>query len=117
MLAFYLTKQLDLLAIDIVGKGSLSQVEVSFSDVFSRGHLIGAGAFILVHNHPSGDPRPSQADIKFTYRLKRISHDLDMPLLDHFVVAGSRMERVGIGISESSAEFKKRMEDGSAGAK
>jgi proteasome lid subunit RPN8/RPN11 len=66
----------------------------------------------LVHNHPSGNPKPSQADIRFTNRLKRLSNELDLPLLDHFVVSGSRMERVGIGICESLDDYKKRTEEG-----
>ena len=95
MLAFYVTKELELLAIDIVGKGSISEVKVNFRDILARGSQVGAGAFLLVHNHPSGNPQPSQADIQFTQRLRRLSNELDLPLLDHFVVAGSRMERVG----------------------
>lgn len=96
MLALYVTKDIELLAIDIVGKGSVSQVRVNFADVLCRGRQIGAGAFLLVHNHPSGDPTPSEADIRFTHRMRRLSHELDLPLLDHFIVSGSRMERVGV---------------------
>jgi len=96
MLAFYVTKELNLLAIDIVGKGSISEVPVNFAEVLCRGVQLGAGGFLLVHNHPSGDPTPSQADIRFTNRMRRLSHELDLPLLDHFVVSGARIERVGV---------------------
>lgn len=95
MLAFFVTKELDLLAVDVIGKGSISQVKVNFRDILGRGVQLGAGAFLLVHNHPSGSPKPSKADIEFTHRLRRLSNELDLPLLDHFVVSGPRMERVG----------------------
>jgi DNA repair protein RadC len=95
MLAFYVTKALDLLAIDIVGKGSISNVKVNLADILCRGRQLGAGAFLLVHNHPGGNPKPSQADIRFTNKMRRLSNELDLPLLDHFVISGSRMERVG----------------------
>ena len=95
MLAFYVTKELELLSIDIVGKGSISEIKINFRDVLCRAAQVGAGAFLLVHNHPSGSPKPSQADVQFTQRLRRLSHELDLPLLDHFIVSGCRMERVG----------------------
>ena len=110
MLAIYVSKEMDLLAIDIVGKGSISHVSVDYRDVLTRAWQIGAGAFFLVHNHPSGNPRPSQADIDYTHRMRRLSYQFDLPLLDHFVVAGPRMERVGIGMCESLESFRERME-------
>lgn len=107
MLAIYVTRELDLLAIDVIGKGSISQVRVEYKEVLTRASQIGAGAFFLVHNHPSGDPTPSKADIDYTSRLKRLSYELDLPLLDHFVVAGLLMERVGPGLYDPSPPFSK----------
>jgi DNA repair protein RadC len=98
MFAIYVTKELDLLSIDIVGKGSVSQVKADYREVLARASQIGAGGFFLVHNHPSGDPTPSEADIWYTIKMRRLSYELDLPLLDHFVVAGSQMRRVGPGI-------------------
>lgn len=98
MLAIYVTRQLDLLSIDIVGKGNVSQVTVDYREVLARASQIGAGGFFLVHNHPSGDPTPSEADINYTVRMRRLSYQLDLPLLDHFIVAGSQMRRVGPGV-------------------
>ena len=104
MLALYVTTDFEMLAIDMLGKGSISQVKVKYRDVLTRASLVGAGAFFLVHNHPSGDPRPSQADLDYTVRMKRLSYEMDMPLLDHFVVAGGRIERVGPGLFDGCAE-------------
>jgi DNA repair protein RadC len=46
--------------------------------------------FILVHNHPSGDPAPSPADIDATRRLCRIAAALDLELVDHLILAPAR---------------------------
>jgi len=46
-----------------------------------------AAALIVVHNHPSGDPEPSEEDIAVTRRLGEAGHILGIPLLDHVVVA------------------------------
>jgi len=49
-----------------------------------------ATAIILVHNHPSGNPRPGQADISQTEALKRAARSLDISLLDHVIVAADK---------------------------
>lgn len=45
-----------------------------------------APKIILVHNHPSGDSKPSQADIEFTKKLYKSSQMLEIELLDHMVI-------------------------------
>jgi DNA repair protein RadC len=49
----------------------------------------GASAFVLVHNHPSGDPTPSPEDISFTQKIAAAADVVATPLLDHVVVARS----------------------------
>jgi DNA repair protein RadC len=46
----------------------------------------GASAFVLVHNHPSGDPTPSAEDIAFTAKVARAARIVSTPLLDHVIV-------------------------------
>lgn len=48
-----------------------------------------AAAVILTHNHPSGNPEPSQADIKLTNRIKIALETIDVRLLDHLVIGGT----------------------------
>jgi DNA repair protein RadC len=48
-----------------------------------------------VHNHPSGNPKPSKADIQITGRLRRASAELEMPMLDHLIIGGDQIESVG----------------------
>jgi DNA repair protein RadC len=47
----------------------------------------GASGFVLVHNHPSGDPVPSKEDVAFTRRVAEAAVVVGIPLLDHVVVA------------------------------
>ena len=47
-----------------------------------------AAALVLVHNHPSGNPNPSEADRRLTDQLCQAGSYLDLPVLDHVVVAG-----------------------------
>lgn len=95
LLALFVDDGLNLLAVDTVARGDISSCPVPFARILCRGHALKATGFILVHNHPSGDPQPSDTDIQLTRRLRRASEDLDMPLLDHFVIAGDDMVNVG----------------------
>jgi DNA repair protein RadC len=56
-------------------------------EILSRGLELGATALILAHNHPSGDPSPSRADVAATSRLAAAAALLDMRLHDHVIVA------------------------------
>ena len=49
----------------------------------------GTAAIVLAHNHPSGDPEPSDSDLRATRRLATAAEALDCRLLDHFIFAGS----------------------------
>ena len=49
-----------------------------------------ATRIILVHNHPSGNTRPSQQDIRLTHKMKHGSQLLDIELTDHVIIAGDR---------------------------
>ncbi len=77
------------LALRQVAQGSATQVEVHPREVFGPAVREGAAAIIVAHNHPSGDPEPSEQDRTLTTRLKRSSEILGIPLLDHVIVAGA----------------------------
>ena len=55
-------------------------------EVFIRLFLCGAVSFILVHNHPSGDPTPSQEDMAATERHIEVGKTMGIPLLDHIII-------------------------------
>jgi DNA repair protein RadC len=76
-----------LLAWHVLSRGTRQSTPVSLPDVFVPACLTpGATALLVVHNHPSGDPTPSQDDARLTIRLVQAADVLDMPLLDHLIV-------------------------------
>jgi DNA repair protein RadC len=73
----------------VVSEGTLNSSLVHPRDVFGPAVREGAGALIVVHNHPSGDPEPSSEDLAITQRLREAGELLGIPLVDHVVVADS----------------------------
>ncbi len=71
----------------LLARGSLTGVEIHPRDVFRPLIRIGAAAVIFCHNHPSGDPSPSRADIELTQRLREVGEMCGIAVLDHVVVA------------------------------
>ncbi len=70
-----------------VARGAVNQVMATAREVFRPLVLIGAAQAIVAHNHPSGDPTPSDADAELTARLGVAGELLGVPLVDHLVVA------------------------------
>ena len=66
--------------------GSLSSAEAHPREVFSNALKRSAAGVILVHNHPSGNPEPSSADIALTKRLSEAGNILGIEVLDHIVI-------------------------------
>jgi DNA repair protein RadC len=79
-----------LLAAEELFRGTLTQTVVYPREVARRALERNAAAVILAHNHPSGVAEPSQADRLLTDALKRALGCLDIPVLDHLIVAGGR---------------------------
>lgn len=77
--------------IERVSEGCLTWSVVHPREVFAPAVREGAGAVIVAHNHPSGDPRPSRQDLAVTSRLARVGALLGIPLLDHLVVGQDRV--------------------------
>jgi DNA repair protein RadC len=71
----------------LVSQGTLTASLVHPREVFRPALREAAAALVVVHNHPSGDPTPSQEDRQVTERLQRAGELLGIPLLDHVVVA------------------------------
>jgi DNA repair protein RadC len=71
----------------VVSEGTLNTSLVHPRDVFGPALREGTGALIAVHNHPSGDPEPSNEDLAITQRLRDAGELLGIPLVDHVVVA------------------------------
>jgi len=69
-----------------LARGSLTGVEIHPRDVFRPLIRHGTAAVIFCHNHPSGDPAPSRADVDLTTRLREVGDLCGIPVLDHIVV-------------------------------
>ena len=72
--------------IEVVSTGSLTASIVHPREVFKMAILANAHGVVCVHNHPSGDPRPSEEDRKITKRLKEAGELLGIPLIDHIII-------------------------------
>lgn len=66
--------------------GSLNSSPIRIAEVFKPAVLQNAASIIAVHNHPSGDPTPSEDDIRTTDEIRRAGELLDVQLLDHIVI-------------------------------
>jgi len=84
----WLNAQNQLIEYQEMFRGTLTQTSVYPREIVKAGLAINAGAVILVHNHPSGEPQPSMADERLTDTLKKALDLVDIRLLDHIVVGG-----------------------------
>lgn len=83
-----LDSQNRLLAMEKTQEGSVNRTAVFPRVVVEACLKHRATAVILAHNHPGGGPKPSQADVQLTQRLKKILGDLDIIVHDHIIIAG-----------------------------
>ena len=86
----YLDRKNVLIADEPQGRGTVDHVPVYPREVVKRALELGASALILVHNHPSGDPAPSQADITMTHRVGDAAEALGIVLHDHVIIGKER---------------------------
>lgn len=82
----YLNAQNILIHDEHVGDGSLDEAAIHPREVIRRGLELGAAALILVHNHPSGSPQPSRADIQITNRIAEAGRLMGIIVHDHIIV-------------------------------
>jgi DNA repair protein RadC len=69
-----------------VSRGSLDSAIVHPREIYKRAIMANASSIILAHNHPSGDPTPSQEDIEITKRIAEAGRILGIELHDHIVI-------------------------------
>jgi len=86
----FLDRKNVLIADEAQAKGTVDHVPVYPREVVKRALELNASAIILVHNHPSGDPTPSQADIDMTLQIQSAADTLGITLHDHLVIGKSR---------------------------
>jgi DNA repair protein RadC len=82
-----------LIRAETISQGTLDTLLVHAREVFKVAIAANAAALILAHNHPSGDPTPSDADIKVTRDLIRAGQLLKIEVLDHIIMGRATQER------------------------
>lgn len=79
-----------LLSEELLQIGTVNQTAMYPREIIARALEVGASAIIMVHNHPSGDPKPSRQDIAITKQFKEIATKLDIILLDHLIIGKNK---------------------------
>jgi DNA repair protein RadC len=82
----YLDRKNRLIADEVQQTGTVDHTPVYPREIVKRALELGASALILVHNHPSGDPTPSRADIEMTKEVGKAAATLGLQLHDHLIV-------------------------------
>jgi DNA repair protein RadC len=85
-LVILLNTRHEAIAIETVSVGSLNASIVHPREVFRPAVLASAASIVVAHNHPSGDPEPSEEDISITRRLVQVGELLGIGLLDHVII-------------------------------
>ncbi len=81
-----LTTKLTLMRCEEVFRGSINESTAAPRDLIRKALIHNAHAFILLHNHPSGDPTPSDADRRLTRRLREAAETMGILLQDHLII-------------------------------
>jgi DNA repair protein RadC len=82
----FLDKKNRLIADEVQQKGTVDHTPVYPREVIKRALEHSATAIILVHNHPSGDPTPSSADVQMTRQIADVAQPLGIALHDHIII-------------------------------
>jgi DNA repair protein RadC len=91
------------LSVRMVYQGSVNSASIRTSEVFRDAVRHNAVGIVLVHNHPSGDPTPSSADVLVTLELVKAGELLQINVIDHLVIGQGRhvsMKRLGLGFQK-----------------
>jgi DNA repair protein RadC len=87
---FFLDRKNALIKDERQQRGTIGYTPVCVREVIRRALALGASALILVHNHPSGDPTPSPADVKTTKDISKAASVFDISVHDHLIIGRGR---------------------------
>jgi len=86
----YLNSRNEITNDEVLFNGTVNQAAVFPREIMKSAIKYDASGIIIAHNHPSGNPEPSQSDIKITDQIDNASKLLDITLLDHIIIAGDK---------------------------
>ena len=84
-----LDKKSRIMCHEVVAIGAVDRVQTRVAEVFRAPIMLNASGVIILHNHPSGDPEPSQKDDLFTVALMGGARSLDIELCDHIIIGNA----------------------------
>lgn len=87
LMVLYLNARQELVLKEVVGIGSLNSLQITPKEIFSHALKTPCASIIVVHNHPSEDPAPSEDDIRFTRKIHEAGEVMGIPLVDHVIVS------------------------------
>ena len=82
-------RHIAILCKEVISIGTLTASLAHPREIFAPAIGKAAAGVILVHNHPSGDPSPSDEDVRLTKRISQAGHIMGIDLLDHLIVAAN----------------------------
>ena len=84
----FLSNKNEVIAYEELFQGTIDQTAVFPREILKRALFHNASGVVLSHNHPSGHPEPSQADIAITEKIKSALEFIDVRMLDHIIIGG-----------------------------
>ena len=85
----YVDAKLKVIETEVLQKGSVSSVNINPRDIVANALKKNASGVIMVHNHPTGDPRPSNNDVEATKRVKSACDAVGIALHEHLIITPS----------------------------
>lgn len=86
MRVILLNSRASVIAVEEIARGSAQETMATAADILRPVILYGAAAFILVHNHPTGNPLPTQDDLQTTQHLRDAARMMSLELVDHLII-------------------------------
>ena len=77
-----------------LARGSINACNISQNEIFKNVLIGNSNRFILIHNHPSGDPTPSKNDIDFTKKIIKSSRIMGIEFLDHLIIGDNEYQSI-----------------------
>lgn len=106
LVAYWMDRQQRLIGVEVLATGGVSEVSFSRKEIVRRALQVNAAEVILAHNHPSGDQRPSDADVKMATMLDGAFAAIGILVNGHFIVSSDGYTDVRAGSTFTWAEIK-----------
>lgn len=103
-----LSNKNEVLKIEDVANGTMNFVDIPIKDILYEPIRMKAPKFILVHNHPSGDPTPSDEDILYTGRLEKSAKEMGLEMVDHIIIGNMKYTSIFTEIALKTNEEDKK---------